>query len=321
MSLNPLKLIAIVLCLAATPVAAQHAGSINSLRTQDERILRIAEPLLVENVRLCDRTMPRLGAALQSTDQYNEGQQPGFAAPVAFAAVLPGSPAAAAGIGQDDGLLAIGGRTIVKRPELEESPLRDSAFAMLAEQDAFRPLVLEVVRDGARRQISIPIQLECRVLIEVLSGGGSTARSDGRVVQLSYGLVTRASDSEIAVILAHELAHSILRHRDRLSSAGVSKGFAGEFGRDRRLNRQAEVEADRLSVHLLANAGLDPAMAPAFWHTELGRQLGGGLLRSRIYPSPEARAQQLEKEIADYLRGGAPSYPGHLLSRRNRPED
>ena len=121
------------------------------------------------------------------------------------------------------------------------------------------------------------------------------------------------------MIFAHELAHSILRHRDRLSAADVSKGLGGEFGRDRRLNREAEIEADRLSVHLLANAGLDPVSAPVFWRSPLGKRLGGGLFRSRVYPSPEARAQQLEGEIALYLAGGAPSYPGHLLIRRYRP--
>lgn len=320
MRLKVPKLVALAL-FAASPAAAQDMSGAGSLRAQDERFLRIAEPILASNRPLCDRTMPRLGVALQSKDQYSAGEQPQFAAPVAFAAVLPGSAAAEAGITPNDGLLAVNGWPIAKRPELEASPLRDSAFAAIAEHDIRKPLLLEVVSGGERREIAIEAPAECRVLAEILADNGTTARSDGRVVQISHGLAGRANDQEIAVIFAHELAHSILRHRDRLSAAGVSKGLGGEFGRDRRLNREAEIEADRLSVHLLANAGLDPASAPTFWRSPLGRRLGGGLLRSRVYPSPEARAQQLESEIAHYLAGGAPSYPGHLLAHRDRALD
>jgi hypothetical protein len=313
------KLLALVL-LVASPAAAQDASGSGALRAQDERLLRIAAPILAGNLPLCDRTMPSLGVALQSTDQY-AGAQPGFAAPVAFAAVLPGSAAAQAGIAPNDGLLAVNGQPITKRPELESSPLRDSAFAAIADHDGDKPLVLEIVSGGERREVALRAPAECRILAEILADGGTTARSDGRVIQISHGIAARANDQEIAVIFAHELAHSILRHRDRLSAADVSKGLGGEFGRDRRLNREAEIEADRLSVHLLANAGLDPASAPAFWRSSLGERLGGGLFRSRVYPSPEARAQQLESEIAHYLAGGPPSYPGHLLALRSQPLD
>ena len=76
-----------------------------------------------------------------------------------------------------------------------------------------------------------------------------------------------------------------------------------------------------MTAHLLANAGYDPRIAPAFWRSRLGRRAGGGILRSRVYPSSEARAQLVEREITDYLGGGAPSYPGHLLGRRDLPFD
>jgi hypothetical protein len=311
------NLVAVAL-MAASPAVAQETPAAGSLRAQDERLLRITEPILVHNLALCDRTMPRLGVALQSADQYAAGQDPGFAAPVAFAVVLPQSVAAQAGIAPNDGLLSVNGQPVVKRAELQASPLRDSAFAAIAEHTIGEPLRLEVLSRGARREVVLQPPAECRILAEILANGGTTARSDGRVIQISRGLAARATDGEIAAIFAHELAHSILRHRDRLSAADVSKGFVGEFGRDRRLNREAEIEADRLSVHLLANAGLDPASAPAFWRSPLGKQIGGGLFRSRVYPSPEARAQQLEREIADYLTGGPPSYPGHLLAQRGR---
>jgi hypothetical protein len=315
-----LGLTVLALLIATSPLAAKNDSSLTDLRRQDERMLRIAEPIMAGNVQLCDRTMPDLGVSLQSTDQYPADRQPGFAAPVAFAAVLPGSAAARAGIQRDDGLETIDGEQIAKRPDLESSPLRDSAFAALAEHDPGRPLVLGIVRDGVRRDITLAVKPECRALVEILADNGNTSRSDGRVVQIAYGLASRATDEQLAAIFAHELAHSILHHRERLSSADVSKGLAGQFGRDRRLNLQAEVEADRLSVHLLANAGIDPHAAPALWRSRLGKRLSGGIFHNRAHPSAKARAKAMEAEIAAArLAAGQSTYPVELLARRSEP--
>lgn len=294
-----------------TPAAAQQ-----TLHQADLRLLRMSERLQDANVGLCDRRAPALGAALQSRDQFPQGAPAGFGAEVAFGVVLPEGPAALAGIAEGDGLVAIDGENISRRGDLADNPLRDSAFAMLAEHPSETPLRLTIVRSGTERVLTLPYQPQCRALVEVVAESGTVARSDGRVIQLSLGLVREIDDMQLAVIFAHELAHSVLRHRDRLESEGVNKGLAGEFGRDRQLNAEAEIEADRLSVHLLANAGLDPHAAAAFWRSPIGRSIGGGLFRSRIYSSPEERAITLEREISDYLAGGAPSWPGHLLARR-----
>jgi hypothetical protein len=311
------KWLAVVAFAAAVPSLAKDDG-LAPLLAQDERLLRIAEPIMARNVQLCDRTMPALGVALQSADQYSAEARPPFAAPVAFAAVLPGSAAAQAGIERDDGLLSVDGKPIAKRPELRDAPLRDSAFALLAEHAAGTPLVLGIVHAGQRRELTVPVRQECLALVEILAGRGNDARSDGRVIQIGYGLVSRATDEQIATIFAHELAHSILHHRDRLSAADVDKGLLGEFGRNRRLNLQAEKEADRLSVHLLANAGLDPRAAPEFWRSKLGRSLSGGIFHDGKHLSAKARAKLLEAEAAN-VAGGSPSYPAELMALRNQP--
>jgi Zn-dependent protease with chaperone function len=305
--------------LSASGAASPADDSLSPLRQQDERLLRIAEPIMASNVPLCDRTMPDLGVALQSTDQYPNDSRPPFAAPVAFAAVLPGSAAARAGIARDDGLVAIDGQAIARRADLKDSPLRDSALAMLAEHPAGTPLTVGIVHAGERRDVTLAFQQECRAQAEILSGNGTIARSDGRVIQISYGLAARATDDQLAAIFAHELAHSILHHRDRLSAADVKKGLLGEFGRNRRLNREAEVEADLLSVHLLANAGVDPRAAPSLWRSKLGRSLSGGIFHDRKHPSAEARAEALKAEIAQHLGPARPSYPAHLLDKRTQP--
>jgi hypothetical protein len=307
-----------VFSLLAVASAADGA-SLADLRAQDERLLRIAEPIVAGNVQLCDRTMPDLGVSLQSTDQYPADGQPPFAAPVAFAAVLPASAAAQVGIQRDDGLVSVDGKPVAKRPDLASGPLRDSAFAAIAEHDPAQPLALGIVHAGARREISVPVKPECRIQFEIL-GKGDDAQSDGHTIQIGYDLAARSSDDQVAVIFAHEFAHAILHHRERQSAAGVNQGLLGEFGRNRRLNLRVEEEADRLSVYLLANANLDPHIAPALWGSAYGRKLNGWFLHSRIYPSAKERARLLEAEIAAHnVRAGVPAYPEALLATRDEP--
>jgi len=319
------RLLAFLLLVLAlqvpSPVFAQQPDPMEALRVQDFRLLRIAERMMRANAPLCLDTMPLTGLLLHSADQYAQSNPEWFAnGSLSIAGVLPGSPAALAGIQQDEAIIAIGGTAIAALPEPDENPLRDAAFALLAEQPGESPLALTIRRDGGDQTLSLSVPYGCRALVEILTENGTTARSDGRVIQISYGLADRLNDDQLAVIFAHELAHAVLRHRVRLEEAGVRGGLLGEFGRDRRLGRQVEVEADLLSPHLLANAGYDPDIASRFWRSEAGDALGGGIFRSRVYPSRTRRAEAIEQEIARYLAGNQlPSTAEHLLRLRDQP--
>ena len=101
-------------------------------------------------------------------------------------------------------------------------------------------------------------------------------RLDCDIVQIGVRFFERYDDADIAVVVAHELAHNILRHRARLDAAGISRGLFAEVGRNGRLIRRTEDEADLLGLHLLRNAGYDPASAPRFWRDH-GGDVDGGL--------------------------------------------
>src|SRR3546814_7590243 len=62
----------------------------------------------------------------------------------------------------------------------------------------------------------------------------------------------------VAAPIAHELAHNILRQRERLEAKGVNYGLLSGIGRNVGYFRQTELEADILSVSLPANAHYDP---------------------------------------------------------------
>jgi Zn-dependent protease with chaperone function len=227
--------------------------------------------------------------------------------------VLPGSPAEQAGIRPGDGVQAIAGLGVDALAPAAGYPLRDAVFDQIARTSA--PLTMQVQRAGRSEAVAITAPTGCRALVEVLTGNGMLAQSDGRVIQISYAMATALNDDELAAVFAHELAHLVLDHNRRLLEAGVGNGLAQEFGRSRRFARQAEVAADRLSVHLLAEAGLDPQIAPQLWEGDAGRAVANDLLRSRRYPSRRERARLMRQEIADYLPAG----PAHLLAGRDQP--
>lgn len=313
----------LVVLLAFVPAA--DSGFFKALRDVDRRMATIAWRLTTANAPLCDSLAPAPGMAIHAVGQYDPATRAaaqaafGFAAPVAVEAVAPGSAAARAGVAEDDGLVAINGEAVpASVSAAAASKDRDAALALLARQPAGAPLRLSLLRAGRRIQATVPASPGCRSSFEVLLGPKLEASSDGRIVQLGVRFFERYGDDEVAAVAAHELAHVILRHPARLDAAGVKRGLLSEIGRNGRLFRQTETEADLLSVHLLRNAGYDPRVAVRFWR-EHGGEVDGGLFRSRTHPSSRARAVALEAEIARIPAGAPKPYRPPILATRDSP--
>lgn len=323
-AVNRWQIILAALLLASDPsmaAASEQEDAYAALRAQDMRLAAVADRMLAANAALCRRTMPLTGMILHSEDQYQQPVEGWFAqGGVAVLSVLAASAADRAGLQENDALTVVAGEPVGPVQLINQVPTRDRVFDQLAAQDPASPVSIVFRRSGALHQTTIEAAEGCYALVEILSENDRSARSDGRVIQISYGLAAMTDDQQLAVVFAHELAHSVLEHRRRLEEAGVEGGLLGEFGRNRRLARQVEVEADLLSVHLLANAGYDPAIAPQFWLSDEGKRLSSGLLRAGRYPSRKERAEMMEQEIAQFLSaGGGMSMAEHLLNQRDMP--
>ena len=316
------------LLLAAAPVPAPQAdmrAQLEVLRGHDARLAAIGWRLATANRALCRRLAPTPGWALHALGQYGPDVRDaarasfGFALPVAVELVVPESPAAAAGVEPGDSIAAVAGRALPSdAPSRKASSRdRDAAAALVADQPADAPLAVTVVRGGASRDVAIAASPGCRGAFEVLAGDGLSASSDGAVVQVGERFLRDYRDAEIAVIVAHELAHTILAHRARLDAAGVKRGLLKEFGRNARLFRRTEDDADRLAVALLYNAGYDPASAAAFWREHAG--LDGGLFRSRTHGSTQARAALSAAAAAAIPAGAARPFIPPVLATRDEP--
>ena len=317
---------AIFLLLQPATAVARSLGAaqLEQLRAIDLRLARIAYRLATANAPLCAPQVPATGMVLHALDQYAPDTRPtargvfGFDAPLAVEGVLPDGPAARAGVLANDAVVAIAGTLLSDAAsEAARADTRDAALATI-ERQAPGPLAVEVLRNNKRLTLSVPTVPACKTNFEVLLDKGLTASSDGRVVQIGVRWFEEYGDAEVAVIVAHELAHAVLRHRARLEAAGVATGVAQEFGRNQRLTRRIEDEADLLSASLLYNAGFDPQLAVKFWQGP-GKRVSGGIFRSRTHASASSRAKAIADEIARIPPGAARPYSPPVLATRDAP--
>ena len=320
------RLAATALALLPAPAGAIDPAYWSALKTVDGRMAAIGYRLTTGNAALCRELQPEPGLQLHAIDQYRGDAEAdarqvfGFARPVAVEAVVPGSPAALAGVEPNDALVAVND-TPVEAPgagTAATSATRAAANALIAGQPADPPRTRTRARAGPPPPGPRPASPGCRSAFEVLLGPGLKAQSDGRIVQVSVRFFELYPDDKIAAIVAHELSHTILRHRARLEAAGVEWGLLSEFGRNGRLFRRTEDDADRLSVHLLRNAGYDPQAAVRFWREDGGR-IDGGVFRGASHGSARERADALAREVATLPPPDQADTAPPVLATRDQP--
>ncbi|MFM5895801.1 MAG: PDZ domain-containing protein [Novosphingobium sp.] len=314
MNLRHLGLFAAALLSCANGAkAANEAETLAALARQDFRVASVGFRLAVANVDRCSTQMPATGLLLHSIAQY-QGEwrkvaqdQFGEIDLVSIEGVVAQSPAAIADLRRGDAILAINGSVVATTPDAAAKPtaFRDRAENSLVTLPATMRIALSIRRDGATSEVALTPVAACLTRFEVVAGSGRFARSDGRLIQVGQALAADASDADLAVIVAHELAHSILGHRSRLVALEQAKDRSTRKKYDA-MARQFESEADRLSVHLLAAAGFDPRSAPAFMRRS-GKQFDGHVRKGSLHAKAEQRASEMDDEIA--LMTGAKSSP------------
>lgn len=144
----------------------------------------------------------------------------------------------------------------------------------------------------------------------------------GKVAVYSGLFPVTQDESGLAVVLAHEIAHAVARHGSermtddlalQIGGAGLQQllqqkspqtqqlvmtafGVGTTVGVVLPFSRSQESEADHIGLVLMAKAGYDPEVAPAFWRRMIAASQGGAppaFLSD--HPTDEKRVQDLEK--------------------------
>ncbi|MFD1034578.1 PDZ domain-containing protein [Sphingomonas hankookensis] len=306
------------------PIPPADVATLEALRAADLRLGAIGYRLAIANAPLCTDLAPVTGMIVHAIDQYGVDEQAvarrafGFATGVAVEAVVPGSAAARAGVQANDSIVSVDGRSVPVATGGGHLATRDAFVALLDSLPADRPLRMVLRSAGVDRAVTIAASPGCRTLFELKVGPSLDAVADGRLVQISSQFLERFADPQLAVVVAHELSHNILCHHARLEAAKVSRGLFRELGRNGRIFRSTEDDADRLGVHLLRNAGWDPSLAVAFWKGP-GARIDGGIFHSRTHSSAGKRAELIAAEIAALPPRAPIPYRPPVLTTRDRP--
>lgn len=274
----------LLLMSALAASGAAHAAADGGLAVQEMRLATAGYRLATGSAQWCPVTQMQPGWLLSDQRRFSAGEWkaagPAYDAPgdgPFAAAIASGSPADRAGMARGATIATIDGQSV---PTLGDGPtIRiDAAILMIA---ALASNAEATVADGTGRSYRFPASPGCASSFRIEQSGPQAA-ANGQLVRVTLRLARSIEDdAELAAVVAHELAHNILRHPAQLKN-----------NRAIGLVRQTELEADRLSVWLLADAGYDPHAAVRFWQRHKRP-----LIRAPTHPPRGERIAAIEAEI------------------------
>ncbi|MET0266891.1 MAG: M48 family metallopeptidase [Duganella sp.] len=292
-----------------------------------DRLYRIAAPLLINNVDLC-RAQARSLLGFTAKNRYSySGEYVDAASAVLnygdrleVASVLAGSGAAKAGLKKGDILLAAEGKSLPTGANAETQAA--TILGPLASSSQALNLIVE--RNKANVALKLPVTRACAFKIDIGNADNINAYSDGQRVMITRGMVSFAqSDEAIAYVLAKDMAHNILGHAATTRSAytvgsiidnliairpdlSMLIGSAGV----KPMPQELDAAADRLALYLVARAGYSTAGARAFWQ-RLATQYPATVLNGYTanHPAVSFRLAAIDKAVAEIKSKQASNKP------------
>lgn len=301
----------------AAAASAPAAGRFETLRGQDLQVAQVAYRLSVANKILCRGDLaPQPGFILHSIEQYGPADRAeaarsfGLGAHMNVMAVVAGSPAAKAGLAADDQLVSVNGRELGAQAPVAGRPTRffvERAQRILFEEMEKGPVSLRISGPDGLHDIRFTADVGCAAKVELVPGKDINAWADGERVVVSAGLFEKCrSDDDLALVIAHEMAHNLLRHSQRLASArrAQSRLFLPS-GAGLATMRETEEEADRHAVRIALAAGYDLREAATFLRGLMEAHSSAGV--ADTHPAPDRRLTLLRAALAvDSGAGSAP---------------
>jgi Zn-dependent protease with chaperone function len=263
------------------------AGMLDVLRQADSRVAAIAWRLQTANVATCSNVAPLAGFSVDTLDQYAVAERAeahtrlGLGDLPQVSAVVPGSTAAKAGLRIGDEIAAVDDAPMPRsrggRPSYDRTAAVERALAAAMEKP---PVKLTL----ASRTVFLTGDPGCVSTVQLVPEGKFDATADGHYVQITGPLYEFAgNDNELAFLIAHELAHNLLPEARR------APGGRG------RLQRAAELAADRYAILMMAEARYDVAIVVPFLD-RLGRKFPSPWFDT-THPSWNVRVAAAEQAV------------------------
>lgn len=304
----------------ATPQASPAEQSLlRTLVNYQDRLYRVAGPLLVNNPELCKGNNARNLFGFTAKNKYSWSPELADAAQALYGlderlqvvGVLAGSGAERAGLRRGDKLVSVEGRAMPTGQNAERQ-----AASLLAPMVGRKSSVNLMVErgDGGTLPMTINLTRACAYSVELGNADNVNAYSDGRRVMVTRGMMNFAgTDDELALVLAKEMAHNSLLHPSRQKTAATAgdiidnllrirpdmSGMAGAAGM-RPMPQELDAAADVLALYMAARAGYRYELAPRFWE-KLANQTPASVLNgyTAIHPATSYRLAVIEKIVPE----------------------
>ena len=272
-----------------------------ALADADTRLVTIGRRLAKGGAGLCGGHVANPGWTIEDVEQFPQAMRPMVRDALKLGqyptvvAVEKGGAAQKAGVRPGDELVMVGTSSVSADPAPTGVRARQEGIERaIATALANGPASIRVRRGG--QLIDLAIETEPGCASDFLIGRGRSLRaasSNGYRVVVSTAIMDfAASDDELAVVMAHEMAHNILGHnREGPAQRVAGADRSGARGKDR------EREADRWALYLMARGGFDPGVAAGFWR-RWGPKTSYGLFSDGSHPSWRERAERADAEAA-----------------------
>lgn len=325
-------------------------------RTLEKRLQRIAESILWANSELCGENIKdRYGffyidkkyisdVKMDVVDQkllmkyYN---LPSIKQKPTVIGIVKNSPADKSGMKNGDVIIAINSNPLVTVTEIRRKAVSESnkPTTTLREKSNFLELLNEshndsvtisVVRNKATVEIRMKSRQTCSYGVVMLEDISVNAWTDGKLIYVPTGMLSFASDQELALVISHEMAHCTEGHIKKkktnaiagmtagmilgaivdigmaatfggpvyptnMNTMGQSAGLAGASA----FSQAFEEEADYIGVYFMARAGYKLDRVAEFWRRIAKNNPEKSNSFSGSHPPSAKRFLLIEKTIAE----------------------
>ena len=252
--------------------------------------------------------------------------------------IVPDGPAAKAGIIDKDELISFNGKPVPVTATLRW-------INNFLEDNGERPITVVLRRDDEDKTFTVTPVTGCGIPVQLETNPDPNAFTDYTKIVIQTGILrlTR-TESDLAVIVGHELGHSTMGHygKKRINSllgavgggvidggfllGGISTGGAfSNYLQTAGLNAFSvgfELEADYVGAYYAARAGYDISGAEEVWQ-RLSLENPSSIRKATTHPTTPVRYLQMRKviaEIAEKKRNNLPLMPEIKAAKSDLPE-
>jgi predicted hydrocarbon binding protein len=318
--------------------AIQKRLVLDGYLTEEKRVQNVAHPIWRNNAELCPTQTLHTGMKLWNTDlvpdRYKDFAKDimGIDDRLKVVSIYNDTPAHRAGIKEGDIITAINGQMLTGKSR----KILKTANNILEKNRNQPRMTYTLEREGETMDITINREVVCDYGIFYDPDSSMiNAFADGENIFINRGFLRFAqNDEELAIVIAHELAHNTMNHIPKsqgnaalgtigglaldilaasagIGTQGLFSNIGGSLGQEA-YSIEFEKEADYIGMYYMARSGYDISNVAHMWRRMVAEIHEGSIEHAQTHPTSPDRFLALAKtyeEIKAKQNAGLPLIP------------